>query len=81
MMIVARYLVLAHVPSVNDFDSIILLFFDNKLDTGVLDKNRVTLSKSQTKCTRERNQMTRNGRHSQVVQNRLDNSGMTHLTS
>jgi hypothetical protein len=51
MMIVARYLVLAHVPSVNDFDSIILLFFDNKLDTGVLDKNRVTLSKPQTKCT------------------------------
>ncbi len=31
--------------------------------------------------TRARHQITRNGRHSQVVQNTLDNSETTHLTS
>jgi hypothetical protein len=41
----------------------------------------VTLSKSQTKHTRDRHKIARNGRHSQVVQSTLDNSGTMHLTS
>jgi hypothetical protein len=63
MTTIACYLVLAHVPSVHNFDSIIPLFFDNKHDTGASENNRVLLSKSRTKYTRERNQITHKSHH------------------
>jgi hypothetical protein len=46
--------VLAHVPSIHDFDSITLLFFDHMPDTGVSENMRVTLSKSQIEDTLEK---------------------------
>jgi hypothetical protein len=46
MVVVACSPVLARVPSVRNFDSIILLFFDHTLDIGVKENNGVTLSKS-----------------------------------
>jgi hypothetical protein len=39
------------------------------------------LLKSRMIDTQDRRQITRNDRHSQVVQNMLDNLGITHLTS
>jgi hypothetical protein len=65
----------------NDFDNITPLFFNHTPDIGVPENNRVTLLKSQTDDTWDRNQTIRNGHHSQVVQNMLDNSGTTHLTN
>jgi hypothetical protein len=81
MTIIVCYLVLACVPSIHDFDSIISLFSDHMGDTGVLENNRVTLLKSQAECTQDRNQITCNSHHSQAIQNMLDNSEKTHLTS
>jgi hypothetical protein len=67
MMTVVCYLVFSRVPSVHDFISITLLFSDHMPDTGVPENNRVTLSKSRTEGTRDRNQTTRNSHHSQAV--------------
>jgi hypothetical protein len=50
-------------------------------DIGVSENNRVTLPKSQMKDTQDRHQITHNGRHSQAVQNMLDNIEITHLIS
>jgi hypothetical protein len=57
MTVVACSLVLAHVPSVHNFDSITLLSSDHMLDIDVKENNGVTLSKSQTKGTQVRNQI------------------------
>jgi hypothetical protein len=46
MVVVACSPVLARVPSVRNFDSIIPRFFDHTLDIGVKENNGVTLSKS-----------------------------------
>jgi hypothetical protein len=67
MMIVACYLVLSRVPFVHDFGSITPLFSDHTPNTGVPENNKVTLSKSRREGTRDRNQTTRNNRHSQAV--------------
>jgi hypothetical protein len=69
MMIVACYLVLARVPSVHDLGNITPLFSDHTPDTDVSKNNRVTLSKSQMKGTRARNQITHNNYDSHNVQN------------
>jgi hypothetical protein len=61
MMIVVYYMILSHVPYVHDLDSITPLFSDHMPDTGVSENNRVILLKSRTECTRDRNQITRNG--------------------
>jgi hypothetical protein len=55
MAVIGCSLVLAHVPSVRNFDSITLLFSDHMLDIGVKKNNEVMLSKSQTEGTRVRN--------------------------
>jgi hypothetical protein len=81
MMTIVCYLVLSRIPSIHDFYSIIMLFSDHMLDAGVLENNRVTLSKSRMEGTRDINQATCNSRHSQAVQNTLDNSETMHLTS
>jgi hypothetical protein len=52
------------VSFVRDFGSINLLFFNHMPDITVPKNNRVTLSKSCTKDTQDRHQITRNGRHS-----------------
>jgi hypothetical protein len=57
MVVVACSLVLAHVPSVHNFDSITLLFSDHTLDIGVKENKGVTLSKSQMEGTRVRNKI------------------------
>jgi hypothetical protein len=80
MMTIACYLVMSRVPSVHDFTSITELFSNHMPDTSVSENNRVTLSKSRTEGTRDRNQ-TRNSHISQSFQNTLDNSGTTHITS
>jgi hypothetical protein len=46
MAVIVCSLVLAHVPSIHNFDSITLLFSDHMLDIGVKENNGVTLSKS-----------------------------------
>jgi cell shape-determining protein MreC len=43
MAVVAYSLVLARVPSVRNFNSIIILFSDHMLDIGVKENNGVTL--------------------------------------
>jgi hypothetical protein len=63
MMAIACYLVLARVPSIHDFDIITPLFSDHTPNTDVLENNRVTLQKSRTEGTRDRNQITRNDHH------------------
>jgi hypothetical protein len=55
-MIVVCYLVLSHVPSVHDFDSITPHFFNHMSDTSVLENNKVMLSKSRMEGTQDRNQ-------------------------
>jgi hypothetical protein len=55
MVVVACSLVLARVPSVHNFGSITVLFFDHTSDIGVTENNGVTLSKLQTEGTRVRN--------------------------
>jgi hypothetical protein len=44
-------LILTRVPFIRNFSSITLLFSDHTSDTGVMENNRVTLSKSQTEGT------------------------------
>jgi hypothetical protein len=46
MVVVACSLVLARVPSIHNFDSITLLFSDQKFDIGVKETNGVALLKS-----------------------------------
>jgi hypothetical protein len=46
MAVVARSLILPHVSSVRNFDSITSLFSDHTPDIGVMKNNGVTLSKS-----------------------------------
>jgi hypothetical protein len=51
MAVITCSLVLARVPSIRNFDSIILLFSDHTPDIGVTENNGVTLSKSRTEGT------------------------------
>jgi hypothetical protein len=60
MIVIACYLVLSRVPFIHNFSSVTPLFSDHTSDTGVSENNRVTLSKSWTKGTLDRNKTTHN---------------------
>jgi hypothetical protein len=68
MAAIACSLVLAHVPSVHNFDSTTLLFFDYTPNIGVTENNGVTLLKSRTEVYKSETKYARNGCHSQAVQ-------------